>query len=211
VGQGSEDYEKRLAEGGATVFGELNLIGQAHQSYILCEAKDGLILIDQHAAHERVFFEIFRREAAKGGLASQILVVPETIEVTAEEASWLEDSLALFSKLGYALHPFGTNTFVVRAVPAVALRQEPLKLLVELVAAGCEGISSPETEIVLQHLLQSLACRMAVKAGQRLEHDEMVALLQQLDGVEHSATCPHGRPLWRKLTLGELGKMFGRA
>jgi DNA mismatch repair protein MutL len=211
VGEGSNGYAKRWAEGEATVFGDLNLIGQSHQAYILCEAKDGLILIDQHAAHERVFFEILRREATKGGLASQILMVPETVEVTAEEASWLEDSLALFAKLGYALDPFGTNTFVVRAVPAVALRQEPLKLLLELVAAGCEGIRSPEKETVLEHLLQSLACQMAVKAGQRLERDEMVALLEQLDGVDHAATCPHGRPLWRKLSLAELEKMFGRA
>jgi len=210
LGEEAKEQLNRRAAGQGTAFGELNLIGQFHQAYILCEAKDGLILIDQHAAHERMFFEIFRREATKGELASQILMVPETIEVAAEEASWLEDSLPLFSKLGYGLDGFGTNTFVVRAVPAAALRQEPLKLLLELVAAGCEGVSSPEPEALLEYLLQSMACRMAVKAGQRLERDEMMALLQQLDGLEHSSTCPHGRPLWWKLTLGELEKMFGR-
>lgn len=193
------------------VFGDLNVIGQLHHLYILCEAADGLILIDQHAAHERVFFEIFRREATKGELPSQILIVPETIEVTAEEAAWLEDSLHLFSRLGYRLEPFGTNTFVVRAVPAVALRQEPEKLLLQLVASGCEGASSLGAEALLEKLLQSMACRVAIKAGQKLGQDEMVALLQQLDGLDLSSTCPHGRPLWWKLTLGELEKMFGRA
>jgi DNA mismatch repair protein MutL len=211
VGKERMDHAGRPAEEQGTVFGELNLIGQSHQAYILCEAKDGLILIDQHAAHERVFFEIFRREATKGELASQVLMVPETLEVTAEEASWLEDSLTLLAKLGYRLDPFGSNTFVVRAVPAMALRQEPLKLLLELVTAGCEGVRSPEPEALLEHLLQSMACRMAVKAGQRLERDEMVALLQQLDGLDRSSTCPHGRPLWWKLSLQELEKMFGRS
>lgn len=193
------------------VFSDLSVIGQFHHTYILCEAADGLILIDQHAAHERVFFEIFRREATRGELPSQILIVPETIEVTAEEAAWLEDSLPLFSTLGFRLEPFGTNTFVLRAVPAVALRQEPQKLLFELVASGCEGASSLGADALLENLLQSLACRVAIKGGQKLGRDEMVALLQQLDGLDLSSTCPHGRPLWWKITLGELERMFGRS
>ncbi len=207
----SKELVERAQKQHKTVFGELNLIGQLHHTYILCEAEDGLILIDQHAAHERVFFEIFRRQATEGELASQILMVPETIEVTAEEAAWLEESLPLFSRLGFRLEPFGTNTYVVRAVPAVALRQEPFKLLLDLVAAGCEGAGSPRPETLLEHLLQSMACRIAIKAGQRLGQDEMVSLLQQLDGLDHSSTCPHGRPLWWKLTLGELERMFGRS
>ena len=193
------------------LFGDLSLIGQLHHSYILCEADDGLILIDQHAAHERVFFEIFRREAIGGELASQILMIPETIEVTGEESAWLKDSLPLFSRLGFALEPFGINTFVLRAVPAAALRQEPQRLLLELVASGCEGARSLGREALLEKLLQSMACRVAIKAGQKLGKDEMAALLQQLDGLELSSTCPHGRPLWWKLTLGELERMFGRA
>jgi DNA mismatch repair protein MutL len=193
------------------LFGELSLIGQLHHSYILCEAEDGLILIDQHAAHERVFFEIFRREAMVGELASQLLAVPETIEVTGKEAAWLEDSLPLFSRLGFGLEPFGTNTFVVRTVPAVALRQEPQGLLLELVASGCEGPKSLGPEALLEKLLQSMACRVAIKAGQKLGKDEMVTLLQKLDSLDISSTCPHGRPLWWKLTLNELERMFGRA
>ncbi|MCG6983440.1 MAG: DNA mismatch repair endonuclease MutL [Deltaproteobacteria bacterium] len=201
--------EKEEKPGG--VFGDLTVIGQLHQSYILCESEDGLVLVDQHAAHERVFFEIFRREAMVGELPSQMLMVPETLEVTGEEAAWLEDSLAIFSKLGFGLEPFGSNTFVVRAVPAVALRQEVQRLLLELVASGCEGARSLGADALLEKLLQSMACRVAIKAGQRLGMDEMVALLQQLDGLDLSSTCPHGRPLWWKLTLGEVERMFDRA
>lgn len=207
----SKDLPGEKEEEPRGIFGALTVIGQLHHSYILCEAEDGLILIDQHAAHERVFFEIFRREAMGGELPSQILMVPETIEVTGEEAAWLEDSLPMFSRLGFGLEPFGTNTFVVRAVPAVALRQEVQRLLLELVASGCEGARSLGAEALLENLLQSMACRVAIKAGQKMGKDEMVALLQQLDGLDLSSTCPHGRPLWWKLTLEELERMFGRA
>ncbi len=207
----SKDLAGEKEEEPRGIFGALTVIGQLHHSYILCEAEDGLILIDQHAAHERVFFEIFRREAMAGELPSQILMVPETIEVTGEEAAWLEDSLPMFSRLGFGLEPFGTNTFVVRAVPAVALRQEVQRLLLELVASGCEGARSLGAEALLENLLQSMACRVAIKAGQKMGKDEMVALLQQLDGLDLSSTCPHGRPLWWKLTLEELERMFGRA
>jgi DNA mismatch repair protein MutL len=193
-----------------TLFGELNVIGQFHNTYILCEAPDGLILIDQHAAHERVFFEAFHKEAIEGQLASQILMITETVELTAEENAWLEDSLPLFSKLGFRLEPFGSYTFVVRAVPAVILRQEPLELLLELVAAGCKEARSLGPETLLEKLLQSMACRVAIKAGQRLGREEIAALLQQLDGLDHCSTCPHGRPLWWKLTVGEVERMFGR-
>ena len=194
-----------------TFFGELNVIGQLHHTYILCEAPDGLILIDQHAAHERVFFEIFRKEASAGQLSGQILMVPETVELSGEEAVWLEDSLELFEKLGFRLDPFGSHTFVVREVPAVALRREPLELLLELVSAGCRGVRDPAAEVLLENLLQSMACRVAVKAGQRLGRQEMSALLRQLDGLDHCSTCPHGRPLWWKLTVNEVERMFGRA
>ena len=207
----SKDLTGEKEEEPRGIFGALTVIGQLHHSYILCEAEDGLILIDQHAAHERVFFEIFRREAIGGELPSQILMVPETIEVTGEEAAWLEDSLPMFSRLGFGLEPFGTNTFVVRAVPAVALRKEVQRLLLELVASGCEGARSLGAEALLENLLQSMACRVAIKAGQKMGKDEMVALLQQLDGLDLSSTCPHGRPLWWKLTLEELERMFGRA
>jgi DNA mismatch repair protein MutL len=201
---------EKLQQGLGTLFGELNVIGQFHNTYILCEAPDGLILIDQHAAHERVFFEAFHKEAIEGELASQILMITETLELTAEESAWLEDSLFLFSKLGFRLEPFGSYTFVVRAVPAAVLRQEPLELLQELVAAGCKGAGSLGPETLLEKLLQSMACQVAIKAGQRLGREEIAALLQQLDGLDHCSTCPHGRPLWWKLTMSEVERMFGR-
>ena len=203
--------DERKREGFRTRFGELAVIGQLHQAYILCEAPDGLIIIDQHAAHERIFFEAFSRETAEGQLDSQGLMVPETIEFSAQEADWLEDALPLLVRLGFRLEPFGSHTFVVREVPAVALPEEPLELVRSLVAMGSGNASVPAPEEALQSLLQSMACRMAIKAGQRLGREEMVSLLRQLDSLDHCSTCPHGRPLWWKITVGEVERMFGRA
>jgi DNA mismatch repair protein MutL len=193
------------------LFGELTVIGQLHHAYLLCEAPDGLVLIDQHAAHERVLFESLRTESISASLASQELLVPETIEVTAAEGVWLEEAVAPLRRLGFKLDPFGSHTFVVRAIPAAALRHDPIALLRDLAAEGCRGTSSTEPQVMLEHLLQSMACRLAIKAGQRLRSDEMVALLRQLDEIDHCSTCPHGRPLWWKLTLEEVEQFFGRA
>ena len=192
-------------------FGELTIIGQLLSTYLLCEASDGLIIIDQHAAHERVLFENFRAEMTSAPLPRQELMLPETLELNGAESAWLAESLPAFAKLGFALDPFGPTTFVLRAIPASALREEPLALLRDLVAEGCAGVAEPGTEAMMERLLQLLACRLAIKAGQRLRVEEIRSLLHQLDALDRSSTCPHGRPLWWKLTVREVARFFGRA
>jgi DNA mismatch repair protein MutL len=192
-------------------FGDLTIIGQLLNTYLLCEAPDGLILIDQHAAHERVLFETFRAEMTSASLPRQELMLPETLELSVAESAWLVEALPRFVPLGFVVEPFGPTTFVVRAVPASALRDEPLALLRDLVAEGCAGVGQPGTETMMERLLQLLACRLSIKAGKRLKVEEMRSLLCHLDGLDRSSTCPHGRPLWWKLTIRELERFFGRA
>ena len=192
-------------------FGDLTIIGQLLSTYLLCEAPDGLIIIDQHAAHERVLFETLRAEMTSASLPRQELMLPETLEVSGAESAWLAETLPAFAQLGFALDPFGPTTFVVRAIPASALREEPLALLRDLVAEGCAGVGPPGTDAVMERLLQLLACRLAIKAGKRLKVEEISSLLRQLDGLDRSSTCPHGRPLWWKLTIREVERFFGRA
>jgi DNA mismatch repair protein MutL len=191
-------------------FGELTIIGQLLSTYLLCEAPDGLIIIDQHAAHERVIFESLRAEMASAALPRQELMVPETLELTGAESAWLAETLPAFAQLGFALDPFGPTTFVLRAIPASALREEPVALLRDLVAEGCAGVGQPRTDAMMERLLQLLACRLAIKAGQRLRVEEIRSLLHQLDRLDRSSTCPHGRPLWWKLTVREVERFFGR-
>jgi len=192
-------------------FGGLTIIGQFLNTYLICEAPDGLIIIDQHAAHERVLFETLRVEMTSASLPRQELMLPETLELSGAESAWLAEALPAFALLGFAVEPFGSTTFVVRAVPASALREEPLALLRDLVVEGCAGVVQPGADTVLERLLQLLACRLAIKAGQRLKVEEISCLLRQLDGLDRSSTCPHGRPLWWKLTIREVERFFGRA
>jgi DNA mismatch repair protein MutL len=192
-------------------FGVLTIIGQLLNTYLLCEAPDGLIIIDQHAAHERILFETLRAEMTSASLPRQELMLPETVELSGAESAWLAEALPRFALLGFVVEPFGPNTFVVRAVPASALREEPLALLRALVAEGCAAAGQPGTDTMMERLLQLLACRLAIKAGQRLTVQEIRSLLCQLDGLDRSSTCPHGRPLWWKLTMREVERLFGRA
>jgi DNA mismatch repair protein MutL len=192
-------------------FGDLTIIGQLLSTYLLCEARDGLVIIDQHAAHERVLFESLRAQMTSASLRRQELMLPETLELNGAESAWLAENLPAFAQLGFALDPFGPTTFVLRAIPATALREEPLALLRDLVAEGCAGIGRPDAEAVMERLLQLLACRLAIKAGQRLRVEEIHSLLHHLDRLDRSSTCPHGRPLWWKLTVREVERFFGRA
>jgi DNA mismatch repair protein MutL len=214
---GADGLEPAAAaeEAGAAVvaprFTDLAIIGQFLNTYILCEAPDGLIIIDQHAAHERVLFETLRAEVSSTPLPRQDLMLPETLELTGEESAWLEECLPIMARLGFAVEPFGPTAFVVRAVPAAAIREEPLRLLRDLAAEGSGGVGQPGAETVLEKLLQLMACHLAIKAGRRLKPEEMTSLLAHLDALERSSTCPHGRPLWWKITVQEVERSFGRA
>ncbi|MBW2070742.1 MAG: DNA mismatch repair endonuclease MutL [Deltaproteobacteria bacterium] len=192
------------------LFGRLTVIGQLHHTYILCESEDGLILIDQHAAHERCLFDKLRAEVASSPLPSQQLLAPATLEFSGEESGWLQGAIELFAKLGFAVTPFGSNTFIVRSVPAVAMRADPLEMFKDMVAEAYESGAGPDPDRLLERALQSMACKLAVKAGQKLTVAEMTSLLSQLDEVDYYATCPHGRPFWWKLTTYEIGRFFGR-
>jgi DNA mismatch repair protein MutL len=191
-------------------FADLAIIGQFLNTYILCEAPDGLVIIDQHAAHERVLFETFQAAVSLAPLPRQELMLPETLDLTGEESAWLEESLPIVARLGFTVEPFGPAAFVVRAVPAAAIREEPLALLRDLVAQGSGGMVRPGAGTVLEKLLQLMACRLAIKAGRRLKPEEMTSLLGHLDDLERSSTCPHGRALWWKITVREVERSFGR-
>jgi DNA mismatch repair protein MutL len=199
------------AAGAVPRFADLAIIGQLVNTYILCEAPDALVIIDQHAAHERVLFETLQAEVSSAPLRRQELMVPESLELSGEESAWLEESLPLVTRLGFTVEPFGLTTFVVRAVPAAAVGEEPLALLRDLVAEGSGGMGRVGVETMLEKLLQLMACRLAIKAGRRLKPEEMTSLLGHLDSLERSSTCPHGRALWWKITVREVERSFGRA
>jgi DNA mismatch repair protein MutL len=191
-------------------FADLAIIGRFRNTYLLCEAPDGLIIIDQHAAHERILFEALRAEITSASLPAQELIAPETLELTRAESAWLEEALPGFARLGFTVEPFGPTTFVVRAVPAAAFREETLGLVRDLVAEASTGGGQLAAETMLERLLQRLACRLAVKAGQHLKLEEITSILRRLDGLDRSSTCPHGRPVWWKISVREVERFFAR-
>ncbi len=183
---------------------------QVHGSYIVEERPDGVNIIDQHALHERLLFERFKRQRERAELVKQPLLTPEMVELTPDEffrVMALKDQLA---ELGVEIEEFGGRSVIVRAAPAALNHAPPAELLKDLLAEAQEAEAGRAGESVEDALLKVMACKAAVKAGQRLSPQEIAALLEQRDAEPDSATCPHGRPHTIFLSLAELEKQFHR-
>ena len=187
-------------------FAGLRVIGQLHNTYILCEAEDGLVLIDQHAAHERVLYE----QLGRGGkMASQALLVPETVDLGFREAQALETLLPALRQVGLAAEPFGGNTVVVKSVPAVLAGRELRPLIVEIAAAAAAAGGAAPFD-ALDRCRQIAACHGAIRARQALGIEQMQALLRQMDECANLSHCPHGRPTWLRYDTGVIERAFKR-
>jgi DNA mismatch repair protein MutL len=191
-------------------FARLNVIGQFRRTYILCESEDGLVLIDQHAAHERIFYEQLHRRRPRTDAATQGLLIPETIELSHREAALLLDLGPALTPLGFEIEPFGGTTFAVKAAPAMLIKGAigPVirEILEKALAAG--GRATPEN--VLDDSVKIMACHGAIRARQDLDRRQIHRLLQQMDECVNPSHCPHGRPTWIRWTERDLAKAFGR-
>ncbi len=191
-------------------FADLPILGQLQRTYILAQAPEGLVIVDQHAAHERILFEQFARREG-GATARQSLLFPATVELEPNAAAWAEEHLHLLQEAGLELEPFGGSTFLVRALPACLAHHNCTELVPSLIAELAPLPTEAAEEGLLRRRLHLiLACRGALKAGQSLRPEEMRHLLSQLDDLSISSHCPHGRPLWRLLSLTEIRQQFRR-
>ncbi len=188
----------------------LRLLGQLHATYLLAQGDDGLAIIDQHAAHERVLYERLVRMRAQGLVNSQGLVTPVSVDLTAEEATIMTGCVDTLAKLGFVVEPFGDRTVLIRAVPQVALKASPAQLLRDLLAEAADGEQTRATAILLERLTIATACRTAVKAGDLLSTEQMVALVRDLAGTEDPFTCFHGRPTIVTVPLTHVERWFYR-
>ncbi len=184
--------------------------GQVAATYIVAEAEDGLILVDQHAAHERLVLERMRRALGSGGVARQALLLPEVVELDEVACDRLEARAAELSEMGLELERFGRRATLVRAVPALLGQSDIRGLVTDLadeLAAYDEALSLKER---LDHVAATMACHGSVRAGRILSVAEMNALLREMEATPHSGQCNHGRPTWVKLAHGDIEKLFGR-
>lgn len=188
-------------------FQDLVLIGQFAATYIVAQCPEGLVLIDQHAAHERVLYEMLQAAAAP---VRQPLLFPQLVEVPPAQAGWLQEHLEHLAQAGLELEPFGGASFLITAAPPCLAQADLEAAVLETVEALAPLKSATQPQTVLEQARLYLACRGAIKAGQELQREEMLALLQQLDELTISSHCPHGRPLWRLIPFSEIRQGFRR-
>lgn len=189
-------------------FSELTVIGQVRSTYLLTESEHGLVIIDQHAAHERIMYEKFLREKPQSD--AQNLLIPIAVPLTFSELSLLEEHHAELISMGVEIEIFGKDTALIRALPRFLLQTNAERFLKDVLADLTEWGRAEVAHKLYAHLCATLACHAAIRAGQRLSHDEIVALLQELDGTDFHAHCPHGRPLVKSFSSDELKRWFDR-
>ncbi|MGI9433148.1 MAG: DNA mismatch repair endonuclease MutL, partial [Myxococcota bacterium] len=201
--------------------GDLRLLGQVLATYLVVEGKEGVLLIDQHAAHERVLYERLRAAWLEGGVERQPLLVPLTVELEPAQAAVLAAEREALAPLGFEVDAFDASTAVVRAIPALLSGRDPAALLRGLVDELAQGGSLGDPEggtdpSAVRHLeaadrvFASMACHSARRAGDALEPREQRALLDSLDTIPWAPTCPHGRPVAVPMSLTEIERRFGR-
>ncbi len=184
--------------------------GQVAKTYIVAEAEDGLVIVDQHAAHERLVLERMRRGMANGAIAAQALLLPEVIELEETACDRLEARAKELGEFGLELERFGPRAMLVRGMPAMLGQGDVVGLVTDLadeLAAYDEALSLKER---LDHVAATMACHGSVRAGRVLSVAEMNALLREMEVTPHSGQCNHGRPTWVKLAHGDIEKLFGR-
>jgi DNA mismatch repair protein MutL len=190
----------------------LRLVGVVGRLYVVLESDRGLVLLDQHAAHERILFEQMLRRLENNGLApSQRLLLPETVELAARDAQFLREQLPALARLGVGLSEFGERTFLLDALPPFVKGSQPRRFILELVdelkACG-QGVNALRLG---EHVIAKTVCRHAVKANDLLAGAELENLIEDLRHCAMPYTCPHGRPTLIEMNFRELEKKFGRS
>jgi DNA mismatch repair protein MutL len=191
-------------------FSALRFVGQVFRGYIVCEGANRLVLIDQHAAHERVAFERLRAQSAAGAVERQALLLPVAVELAPGRAEAMAGAGERLAALGFEIEPFGERRFLVRAMPALLGDDDP-QLLLEDLADGLEEVGSELAAAeALDTILGRIACHSVIRVGRGLGAPEVEALLAALDTLPHATNCPHGRPVSVEFTRGQVERMFGR-
>jgi DNA mismatch repair protein MutL len=183
---------------------------QIHQRYLVAESDEGVVVIDQHALHERILYEQIRAKVLAGALEIQQLLVPETVDLSAGEAALVLEHRELLATLGLKVEPFGGDTVLVSAYPAMLSRLSPTDVLRALAEQLSEGGRAPERRDLIDELLHMMSCKAAIKAGDPLTEAEIDALLAQRHLAQDQHHCPHGRPTALVFTREELDRQFKR-
>lgn len=199
------EQQRSLPYSGETI---LRLIGQIAATYLVAEGPDGLYLIDQHAAHERILYEKFMQQKEKS-IPIQSLMKPETVELTPVEAELVEEQLSILKKIGFDIEIFGPNAFIIRGIPSLFRDMDPMRA-VQVLIEDFEEDENPFENKIEEKIIGRICKSAAIKAGKVLSKEEQTALLHNLESCESPRTCPHGRPTMIHLSVDLLERQFGR-
>ena len=183
---------------------------QLHENYIVAQTREGMVIVDQHAAHERLVYERLKRQMAEHGVKRQGLLIPEVVELGADVAARMLELAEELAELGLIIEPFGGNAVAVREVPAVLGQANPADLVRDVADELADLGESESLKARIEAILSRMACHGSVRSGRRLSADEMNALLREMEATPHSGQCNHGRPTYVGLTLAQIEKLFGR-
>ncbi len=183
---------------------------QLHDTYIVAQTRDGIVIVDQHAAHERLVYERLKRQRAETGIARQLLLIPAIVEMDEGDVERLLSHAVELEASGLALESFGPGAVAVREVPSILAKADPIRLVRDVADTLAEHGSATSLAKGLDHVLATMACHHSVRAGRRLTGDEMNALLREMEATPGSGQCNHGRPTYVELKLADVEKLFGR-
>lgn len=188
----------------------LRIVGQVLAGYIVCEREGEVVLVDQHAAHERVLYERLLERYTAGAVDTQALLVPMTVEVGGDGAEAIERASENLSVLGWEIERFGDEEVVVRTVPAICGSRDVVALVERLASELARSDARSAGLALAREVLATVACHAATRVGQHLDEREARALLDEIADVDFAAACPHGRPVARILERSRIERMFGR-
>jgi DNA mismatch repair protein MutL len=183
---------------------------QMHNLYLVVETEEGIVIVDQHALHERVIYEQLRQRITLGPLESQRLLLPETLRVTPQQAALVESNAELLHTLGIEVTPFGPDALAIHGFPGLLKDTDVVAFMRDLLDRLAQQAASTSSEAVVHSILDMMACKAAVKAGDALSEPEIEALIRQRHLIEKPSSCPHGRPTMLRLTKADLNRQFKR-
>ena len=184
--------------------------GQVHENYIIAQTADGMVIVDQHAAHERLVYEKLKAQMAENGVAAQALLIPEIVDLSATECAQLMDIAPDLARLGLTIEPFGGGAIAIRETPALLGEINATAMTRDILDELSDLGSTQTLEARLEAILSRIACHGSIRSGRRMRAEEMNALLREMEATPHSGQCNHGRPTYVELKLADIERLFGR-
>ncbi len=215
----SRDYSGSIVESAPVVTEELPAQdlplgaarGQVHENYIIAQTADGMVIVDQHAAHERLVYEKLKRQMAENGVAAQALLIPEIVELSESDCARLMAVADDLTRLGLTLEPFGGGAIAVRETPAILGEVDARAMILDILDELADQGESQTVQARIEAILSRVACHGSVRSGRRMRAEEMNALLREMEATPHSGQCNHGRPTYVELKLADIERLFGRS